>query len=65
MKIGQNRALDLLAKSLNPVPVELNELDWKSGLSNKSERLARHISAFANYPGGGFYGKRQRGREAH
>ena len=62
MKIGQNRALDLLAKSLNPVPVELNELDWKSGLSNKSERLARHISAFANYPGGGFMesGKRQR-----
>ena len=41
-------ALQILAKSLNPVPVELNELDWKSGLSDKSERLAQHISAFAS-----------------
>jgi predicted HTH transcriptional regulator len=47
-------ALQILAKSLNPVPVELNELDWKSGLSDKNERLAQHISAFANYPGGGY-----------
>lgn len=34
--------------------MELNEIDWKSGLSDKSERLAQHISAFANYSGGGF-----------
>ena len=54
MKIWQNRALALLDKSLSPVPVEMNEMDWKSGLSDKSERIARHISAFANYPGGGF-----------
>ncbi len=47
-------AIKILAKSLNPVPVELNELDWKSGLSDKSDRLAKHISAFANYPGGGY-----------
>ncbi len=47
-------AMQILAKSLKPVPVELNELDWKSGLSDKNERLAQHISAFANYPGGGY-----------
>ena len=34
--------------------MELNDMDWKSGLSDKSERLAQHISAFANYTGGGF-----------
>lgn len=54
MKIWQDRAIELLTKSLSHVPVELNELDWKSGLSDKSKRLAKHISAFANHPGGGF-----------
>jgi predicted HTH transcriptional regulator len=47
-------AIQLLNKSLYPVPQELNEIDWKSGLSDKSERLAQHISAFANYPNGGY-----------
>ena len=47
-------ALQLLQKSLKPVPQELNEIDWKSGLSDKTERLAQHISAFANYPMGGY-----------
>jgi ATP-dependent DNA helicase RecG len=47
-------AIQLLTKSLHPVPQELNEIDWKSGLSDKSERLAQHISAFANYPNGGY-----------
>lgn len=47
-------AIQLLQKSLNPIPQELNEIDWKSGLSDKSERLAQHISAFANHPSGGF-----------
>ena len=47
-------AILLLDRSLNPVPVELNELDWKSGLSDKNARLAQHISAFANYPDGGY-----------
>jgi predicted HTH transcriptional regulator len=47
-------AKQLLTKSLHPVPQELNEIDWKSGLSDKSERLAQHISAFANYPNGGY-----------
>lgn len=49
----KERALTLLKDSLEPVPSELNEIDWKSGLSDKSERLAQHISAFANYPYGG------------
>ena len=47
-------ANQLLLKSLYPVPQELNELDWKSDLSCKSERLAQHISAFSNTIGGGF-----------
>ena len=47
-------ALQTLNRSLSPIPQELNEIDWKSGLSDKSERLAQHISAFANYPNGGF-----------
>ncbi|RFM29684.1 ATP-binding protein [Deminuibacter soli] len=54
MKKWENRAFGLLDKSLHPVPSELNEIDWKSGLSNKTERLAQHISAFSNIPEGGF-----------
>ena len=53
MNDWQNKAVLLLHKSLGVVPTELNELDWKSGLSNKSDRLANHLSAFANYQGGG------------
>lgn len=49
-----DNAIKYLNASLHPIPQELNEIDWKSGLSDKSERLAQHISAFANYPGGGF-----------
>lgn len=48
-------AIKYLHNSLHPVKVELNELDWKSGLSEKSERLAQHISAFANQIGGGTF----------
>jgi ATP-dependent DNA helicase RecG len=32
---------------------EVNELDWKSGLSERSDRLAEHLMAFANHPNGG------------
>ena len=46
-------AIKNLHNSLHPVKVELNELDWKCGFSEKSERLAQHISAFANQVGGG------------
>jgi hypothetical protein len=54
MKNWETRALDLLERTLNPVPTEINELDWKLTLSDKSERLAQHLSAFSNLPGGGF-----------
>ena len=49
----KERAIAILKDSLYPIPAELNELDWKSGLSDKTERLAQHISAFANLNGGG------------
>jgi predicted HTH transcriptional regulator len=48
------RVKELLHRSLNPVPTELNELDWKSSLSEKSDRIAQHLSAFANQSQGGF-----------
>ncbi|MBK8369629.1 MAG: ATP-binding protein [Bacteroidetes bacterium] len=54
MSDWHNKAINLLAKSLKPVPSELNEIDWKSGLSDNTNRLAQHISAFSNTPGGGF-----------
>lgn len=49
----KNEVIEILKDSLCPVPTELNELDWKSGLSPKTERLAQHLSAFANLNGGG------------
>ena len=50
----KEKAIETLRNSLYPLRTELNELDWKSGLSPKTERLAQHISAFANLRGGGF-----------
>lgn len=49
----KEKALKILKDSLYPIPSELNELDWKSGLSDKKDRLAQHLSAFANMKGGG------------
>jgi len=51
----KEKAISILKNSLIPIPTELNELDWKSGLSPKTERLAQHISAFANLKGGGMF----------
>ena len=48
------RAEKLLQRTLHPVPQELNELDWKRELSGNKERLAEHMSAFANHNKGGF-----------
>jgi predicted HTH transcriptional regulator len=48
------QAIKYLENSLHPIPAELNEIDWKSGLSSKTERLAQHLCAFANQEGGGF-----------
>jgi len=46
--------LELLKNSLFPIPHELNELDWKLDLSENTDKLKRHISAFANLDDGGF-----------
>jgi len=54
MKNWENRVLALLKKSLTPVPSELNDLDWKSMLSDNSEKLAKHLSAFSHLSNGGF-----------
>jgi predicted HTH transcriptional regulator len=48
------QAIKYLKDSLYPIPAELNMIDWKSGLSSKTERLAHHLCAFANQEGGGF-----------
>ena len=53
-KIWEKRAVALFEKSISPLPQELNEIDWKTTLSDKSERVAEHISSFANYSEGGF-----------
>lgn len=50
----KENAIKYLEDSLFPVPTELNEIDWKSGLSPKSDRLAQHLCAFSNQEGGGF-----------
>lgn len=47
-------ALNWLAQSLDPVPHELNEIDWKADLTNNRDRLAEHMIAFSNHPNGGF-----------
>ena len=54
MNNWKEAALDALHRSIQPIPQELNEIDWKGGLSNKTDRLAQHICAFANLSGGGF-----------
>ena len=54
MKKWLNRALALLHSSLESPRHELNELDWKAGLSPDKKRLVEHLSAFSNFPGGGF-----------
>jgi len=50
----KEKAIKYLKDSLYPIPIELNEIDWKSGLSSKTERLAQHLCAFSNLKGGGF-----------
>jgi predicted HTH transcriptional regulator len=50
----QTHCIKLIEQSLNPFPCELNQLDWKEALSPKKEKLSKHISAFTNFPEGGF-----------
>ena len=47
-------ALTTLSQSLEPVPHEINEIDWKADLSSSKERLTEHLIAFANLSQGGF-----------
>lgn len=54
MKNWIPKAIAYLESSLGKVPTELNEIDWKASLSPKNDKLCKHISAFANLPGGGF-----------
>ncbi|MCK4340048.1 MAG: putative DNA binding domain-containing protein, partial [Candidatus Cloacimonetes bacterium] len=54
MKSWGRRCLEFLRESLEPIPNELNELDWKEYLSIKSEKIAQHLSAFSNLDNGGF-----------
>jgi predicted HTH transcriptional regulator len=49
-----SKALEYLEHSLIPIPQEINEIDWKEQLSPDNKKLCRHLSAFANHPGGGF-----------
>ncbi len=53
-KLWISQATRILRETLQPLPTEVNELDWKSDLSPNKERLVEHLSAFANHPGGGF-----------
>jgi predicted HTH transcriptional regulator len=48
------KATEYLEHSLTPIPQEINELDWKGELSPNNKKLCKHLSAFANHPGGGF-----------
>jgi len=51
----ETKAIEILEANLKPLRHEKNELDWKADLSEKSDKLAQHISAFANQSGGGFF----------
>lgn len=42
------RAIALLQSIRDPVPHEINELDWKLSLSGNKERLIEHFMTFAN-----------------
>ena len=54
MSSWQDKAIKALEDSLHPIPQELNTIDWKCALSDKSERLAQHICAFSNTANGGY-----------
>lgn len=54
MKNWIPKAIAWLDKSLGKIPSELNEIDWKLTISPNNDKLCKHITAFANLPGGGF-----------
>ena len=54
MNSWQDKAVKALEDTLFPVPQELNGIDWKCAISDKSEKLAHHLCAFSNTKDGGF-----------
>ncbi len=54
MKFWSEKVIEMLDHMLQLIPQEINELDWKQGLSSNKERLLEHLAAFANLPGGGY-----------
>ena len=54
MSNWQEHAIKALEDSLYPVPQELNGIDWKCALSDKSDRLAQHLCTFSNTKNGGY-----------
>lgn len=53
MKDWAENVIKHLDNCLGVFPHEINELDWKETISAKNSKLEQHLSAFANYPGGG------------
>ena len=51
MSSWQDKAIKALEDSLHPIPQELNVIDWKCALSDKSDRLAQHICALGSFRG--------------
>ena len=62
-KLWINRATALFSACRDPIPHEINQLDWKAALSANKERLTEHLIAFANQANGGFlvYGVADKG----
>ncbi|MDO8370070.1 MAG: hypothetical protein Q7S71_05140 [Candidatus Nitrotoga sp.] len=43
-------ALEYLTQSLEPIPHEINEIDWKASLSPEKNRLTEHLIASIHLP---------------
>jgi len=48
-KLWVSSALSFLSQSLEPVPHELNEIDWKASLSTSKDRLTEHQNHAMRY----------------
>ncbi|MDP1950659.1 MAG: ATP-binding protein [Nitrosomonas sp.] len=48
------QATSWLKACREPIPHEINELDWKIGLSDNRDRLTEHLIAFSNHTNGGY-----------
>jgi len=50
-----SQAISWLNTTREPIPHEINEMDWKVSLSDNKDRLVEHLIAFANNPNGGYF----------